>query len=71
MRRAGKHLHFNYHGVLSVDRCGDEGANSKQWSPILYHAGSDRTCLMSAGLHYKLQVNDLNKMCVLFVDVVN
>lgn len=26
-------LHFNYPSVLPVDRRGDEGANSKQWTP--------------------------------------
>lgn len=25
-------MHFNYHSVSPVDRCGDEGADSKPWS---------------------------------------
>lgn len=25
-------MHLNYHSVSPVDRCGDEGADSKPWS---------------------------------------
>jgi len=44
------HLHLNYHGVLSVDRCGDEGADS-EGGVLSWNMADPPACSLRTPLH--------------------